>query len=84
MKLLAFEFTRKQVEKIGILIRNEARLVEGRYAFSEHQANQILELRLYQLTGLEREKIDKEYKELLESIVGQARISQSCGSTRVA
>jgi DNA gyrase subunit A len=68
VKLLAFEFTRKQVEKIGILIRNEARLVDGRYAFSEHQTNQILELRLYQLTGLEREKITKEYNELVETI----------------
>jgi len=65
---LAFEFTRKQVEKIGILIRNETRLVDGRYAFSEHQTNQILELRLYQLTGLEREKITKEYSELLDTI----------------
>ena len=68
VKLLAFEFTRKQVEQIGILIRNETRLVEGRYAFSEHQANQILDLRLYQLTGLERDKIDKEYKELISTI----------------
>ncbi len=68
LKLLAFEFTRKQVEQIGILIRHEARLVEGRYAFSEHQANQILDLRLYQLTGLERVKIDKEYKELINTI----------------
>jgi DNA gyrase subunit A len=68
IKLLAFEFTRKQVEKIGILIRNEARLVDGRYAFSEHQANQILDLRLYQLTGMEREKIEKEYGELIETI----------------
>src|SRR5512133_3094996 len=68
LKLLAFEFTRKQVEQIGILIRHETRLVEGRYAFSEHQANQILDLRLYQLTGLEREKIVKEYKELINTI----------------
>jgi DNA gyrase subunit A len=68
VKLLAFDFTKRQVEQIGILIRNEARLTEGRYAFSEHQANQILELRLYQLTGLEREKIVNEYKELLETI----------------
>jgi DNA gyrase subunit A len=67
-EFIAFEFTRKQVEKIGILIRNEARLVEGRYAFSEHQTNQILDLRLYQLTGLEREKIEKEYAELIETI----------------
>src|SRR3989440_6486989 len=68
VKLLAFEFTKRQVEQIGILIRNEARLTEGRYAFSEHQANQILDLRLYQLTGLEREKIVSEYKELVETI----------------
>jgi DNA gyrase subunit A len=68
IKLLAFDFTKRQVEQIGILIRNEARLTEGRYAFSEHQANQILELRLYQLTGLEREKIVDEYKELLDTI----------------
>jgi DNA gyrase subunit A len=68
VKLLAFDFTKRQVEQIGILIRNEARLMEGRYAFSEHQANQILELRLYQLTGLEREKIVNEYKELLNTI----------------
>jgi DNA gyrase subunit A len=68
VKLLAFEFTRRQVEQIGIQIRKEARLVEGRYAFSEHQANQILDLRLYQLTGLEREKIDSEYKQLINAI----------------
>jgi DNA gyrase subunit A len=68
VKLLAFEFTRRQVEQIGILIRNEARLIEGRYAFSEHQANQILDLRLYQLTGLESDKIKGEYKELIERI----------------
>jgi len=68
IKLLAFEFTRRQVERIGVLIRDEARLTEGRYAFSEHQANQILELRLYQLTGLEREKVVNEYGELLETI----------------
>ena len=68
VKLLAFEFTRRQVEQIGVLIRNETRLVEGRYAFSEHQANQILDLRLYQLTGLEREKIDQEYKGVINAI----------------
>jgi DNA gyrase subunit A len=68
VKLLAFEFTRKQIEKIGVLIRSETRLVESRYAFSEHQANQILDLRLYQLTGMERDKIEAEYKDLLKTI----------------
>ncbi len=68
IKLLAFEFTRRQVEQIGILIRSDARLVDGQYQFSERQANAILDLRLYQLTGLEREKIITEYKELIETI----------------
>ena len=68
VKLLAFEFTKRQVEQLGILIRNPARLTDGRYAFSEQQADEILNLRLYQLTGLEREKIVNEYKELVETI----------------
>ena len=68
IKLLAFDFTRAQVEKIGILIRSEARLTSGRYSFSEEQANAILELRLYQLTGLEIDKVRAEYHELVERI----------------
>jgi DNA gyrase subunit A len=40
----------------------------GRYAFSEPQANAILDLRLYQLTGLEIDKVRTEYRELLEKI----------------
>ncbi len=68
IKLLAFEFSRKQVEKLGVLIRSPARLVNDRYVFSERQADAILELRLYQLTGLERDKVQKEYSDLLERI----------------
>jgi len=68
VKLLAFEFTRAAVEKLGILIRSEARLVDGRYCFSLVQANAILDLRLYQLTGLEREKVRGEYDALIETI----------------
>jgi DNA gyrase subunit A len=68
VKLLAFEFTKRRVEQIGILIRNPARMTDGRYAFSEQQADEILNLRLYQLTGLERDKIQKEYKDLIKVI----------------
>ncbi len=68
IKLLAFDFTRQQVERFGILIRNEARLVNGRYSFSEAQTDAILELRLYQLTGLEIDKVKAEYRSLLEKI----------------
>lgn len=68
VKLLAFEFTRAAVEKLGILIRSEARLENGRYCFSLMQANAILDLRLYQLTGLEREKVRGEYEALVLTI----------------
>jgi DNA gyrase subunit A len=68
VKLLAFEWTQKQVERWGILIRNEERLDKGRYALTERQVDAILELRLYQLTALEIDKVEAEYKELLERI----------------
>jgi len=38
------------------------------YSFTDRQANAVLDLRLYQLTGLEREKIESEYNELLAKI----------------
>lgn len=50
--------------------RNEAgeKLIE-KYAFSEIQANAILEMRLHRLTGLEREKIQNEHDELQKIII---------------
>ncbi|MGI6492490.1 MAG: DNA gyrase subunit A [Pelotomaculum sp.] len=39
-----------------------------RFSLSEKQAEAIVEMRLRQLTGLEREKLEQEYKELLERI----------------
>jgi len=68
IKLLAFDFPRAQVVKLGLLIRNEARLTNGRYSLSDAQANAILELRLYQLTGLEIDKVRAEYHDLLAKI----------------
>ena len=40
----------------------------AKYPLSEAQTNAILELRLYQLTGLERGKIESEYMELLKLV----------------
>ncbi len=68
IKLLAFDFTRAKIEAIGIVINDEKRLISGIYSFSEAQANAILELRLYQLTGLEIDKVRAEYTELLAKI----------------
>ncbi|EGO61768.1 DNA gyrase subunit A [Acetonema longum] len=38
------------------------------FSLSEKQAQAILEMRLQRLTGLEREKIEQEYKDVLETI----------------
>lgn len=40
----------------------------ARFQFTERQAHAVLELRLYQLTGLEHDKINEEYQELLKKI----------------
>jgi len=49
-------------------------LVEGRYRLTEVQAQQILEMRLHRLTGLEQEKLTEEYRQLLDTIQGLIRI----------
>jgi DNA gyrase subunit A len=43
-------------------------LIDGKYHLSAVQAQAILDLRLHRLTGLEQDKILKEYKELLDKI----------------
>ena len=68
IKLLAFEFPEKALKKWGIKIRNKERIKGGYYLLSEAQVNSILDLRLYQLTGLEQGKIKAEYDELLVKI----------------
>src|SRR2546426_6807592 len=68
IKLLAFDFTKAQVQRFGIKLRGEARLTNGRYSLSEAQVNAILDLRLYQLTGMEIDKVEAEYRELLKKI----------------
>ena len=49
-------------------------LVDGFYQLTETQAQQILEMRLHRLTGLEQDKLTEEYKALLEEIRGLIRI----------
>jgi DNA gyrase subunit A len=67
-KLLAFEWSRAQVERWGILVRREGRLTNGQWSLTERQVDAILELQLYRLTGLEIDKITGEYNELLKVI----------------
>ena len=74
VKIAAYNFTRREAESFGIAIHDESRLTNGRYLISAEQVTAILELRLYQLTGLERGKIVDEYKELLKKITDLADI----------
>ena len=49
--------------------RDEARTrLIARFSFSEKQADAILEMRLYQLTGLERAKVEEEHRAVCERI----------------
>lgn len=49
--------------------RDEAKIeLIKNFEFTERQAIAVLELRLYQLTGLEHDKINDEYQELLKKI----------------
>ena len=67
-KLAAYSFTRAEAESFGIMIHAPSRLTNNRYIISAEQVTAILELRLYQLTGMERGKITDEYKDLLKKI----------------
>jgi len=52
-------------------------LVEGKYYLSDTQAQAILDMRLHRLTGLEQDKILKEYSELLDLIAELLKILAS-------
>jgi DNA gyrase subunit A len=67
-RLAAYSFSTATAEQLGILIRSQAAIQGDRYVFSERQVDAILELRLYQLTGLERDKVKGEYDTVLETI----------------
>ncbi|WP_051412635.1 DNA gyrase subunit A [Pseudoxanthomonas sp. J35] len=49
-------------------------LVDGRYQLTDVQAQQILEMRLHRLTGLEQDKLTEEYRQLLDTIRGLIEI----------
>jgi DNA gyrase subunit A len=62
------------IDQVIALIRASKTVEEARnglmanFELSEEQAKAILDMRLQKLTGLEREKIDNEHKDLMETI----------------
>ncbi|MFC5051009.1 DNA gyrase subunit A [Rubritalea spongiae] len=67
-RLKGYDFPASTAESLGIMIRNQASIINDRYVFTDRQVNAILELRLYQLTGMEQDKVKVEYDKLLEEI----------------
>lgn len=62
------------MDEVVKIIRNSANRDEAkvallsRFDFTDRQAHAVLDLRLYQLTGLEKDKITNEYQDLLKKI----------------
>ncbi len=67
-RLAAYTFPASTAAGLGILLRSQPALQGDRYVFTERQVNAILELRLYQLTALEGDKIKAEYDGVLGEI----------------
>ncbi|MDR1831294.1 MAG: DNA gyrase subunit A [Fusobacteriaceae bacterium] len=74
--LAGFRIALDHIDRIIAIIRgardvNVARAaLVNEFAFSEAQAKAILDMRLQRLTGLEREKIENEYQQLVAYITG--------------
>jgi len=72
--LEGFKIALNNLDKVVRIIRSSKDREAARdelmknFKLSERQAGAILEMRLYQLTGLEREKVESEYRELLKKI----------------
>jgi len=68
IKLKAYDFSIATAERLGVLIRDQPSIKGDRYIFTDRQVNAILELRLYQLTAMEQDKIKGEYDGIIEEI----------------
>ena len=80
-KLKAYHFELPAAEILGVPIRGQASIVGDKYVFTDRQVNAILELRLYQLTAMEQDKIKAEYdgiiaeiKDLLDILAREERV----------
>jgi len=77
-QLMAREWPASDVEPLVELIDEpDRRVVDGKYRLSEDQAKAILDLRLHRLTGLERDKLHSELKEIGTEIATYLEILRS-------
>ncbi len=80
-RLKAYDFPVKTAEALGIMIYAQPSVEGNTYTFTDRQVNSILELRLYQLTGMEQDKVKVEYdgilaeiKDFLDILAKEARV----------
>ena len=75
-KMLAQAWPAQEITSLIALIDEPGRAVdeEGNYRLSEIQAKAILDLRLHRLTGLERDKIAGELKEVVDQIASHLEV----------
>ena len=67
-RLKEYKFSTKTAEALGVLIRDQPSIQGDEYVFTDRQVNSILELRLYQLTAMERDKIKADYDKVIDEI----------------
>lgn len=67
-KIKAYHFDLPVAQALGVLIRSQPSIVGDKYVFTDRQVIAILELRLYQLTAMEQDKIKAEYDAIIEEI----------------
>jgi DNA gyrase subunit A len=65
----AYPFSVEAAQAVGIIIRGQPHIVGDRYQFSDRQVKAIVELQLYKLTSLERDKIKAEYDNVMAEIL---------------
>ena len=77
-QLMARDWPANDVAPLVALIDEpDRKVIEGKYKLSEDQAKAILDLRLHRLTGLERDKIHAELREIGDEIVNYLEILRS-------
>ena len=77
-QLMAMDWPAEDVAPLIALLDEPGRgVVDGKYRLSEAQARAILELRLHRLTGLERDKIGDDLREIGDRIAEYLEILQS-------
>ncbi|HWB04859.1 MAG TPA: DNA gyrase subunit A [Verrucomicrobiales bacterium] len=80
-RIKEYPFTVEAATALGIVIRGQPQVQGDSYLFNDRQVKAIVELQLYKLTGLERNKLKEEYdgvmveiKDLMDILAREVRV----------